>query len=988
MRGNCMPFFLHNSPAHALRVMMAACILLLSSFLSAQSPAFYRYGKESGLPSEEIYEVKQDRFGFIWIASDRGVFRYDGYNFQPFTTAQGLTDNTVFRMYEDFRGRMWLMPFNGELCYVENDKVIAYQYNDTISKYITGLRVIRSMEVKEDGTLRIGMLLEGLAEISASGKLSRIDLAGTEKTSELYWVNKNARGVLLMGSALGSIPRSNFGISYTDDSHHNFQPLGKENYRSLLSAVSSTSGVVYFGVGDKLYCIAADGTIQSHQLPGYIVCLTEDSRGGLWIGTYGSGLLKYPPGTTSFESGYSVFYEGEIITSVVEDRDNSFWVATHHNGLLYIPNTGVRYWSLFDDDESCDLLPDANGKMYVLWRDHGLSSISGNSITHHQLEDSVGVFRALSWNSHKSQVLVGSNWGAYEYDPVSQKYHLLIRRTVNSITSASDRTFIGTAWYLLCVRGELSSYIVGGEKIRHRPDVLLTDHAGTVWVGALDGLYKVADTSLESQSGVHDLFHHRIAGMCEMKDHTLVVATQSNGIAFLLNGRVRSLTQTDDFPCDHIYGVTEGDDHILWCSTNAGLFRISVTEQEITFESITEIQSVLGTVGKPCFVPQTHELWLCNGNRVISFDPSSLQKSDNPPPIYIQQVQSGDSLFSTADTVQLAHDENSLRISYCGIAYRLQGHVPYRYRLSGHADEWQNTEQNTVEFVALEPGDYTFEVQAQNENGVWSVSPATFSFVIVPAFWETGWFLAAIIVVGGLLMYLLLMLRFRTIRRRDLLREQALIFRQQALASQMNPHFVFNALNTIQSLVLKENKTKALDMFSAFATLLRKSLKHAGERYIPLTEEINTLNLYFELETMRFGDRLNYQISIASKVDIDLLGVPAMLIQPLVENAIVHGIREKPDGGTVNVHFAWKENVLICEVEDDGLGRRPKGETSGKHNGAGMSITKDRLEVLAQMNKKQYNFAVIDKTDSVTGKAIGTLIRLTIPHLLLKSEKP
>jgi LytS/YehU family sensor histidine kinase len=235
-----------------------------------------------------------------------------------------------------------------------------------------------------------------------------------------------------------------------------------------------------------------------------------------------------------------------------------------------------------------------------------------------------------------------------------------------------------------------------------------------------------------------------------------------------------------------------------------------------------------------------------------------------------------------------------------------------------------------------------------------------------------------------LLIYVFAVIRFRVIRRRDLLREQALIFRQQALASQMNPHFVFNTLNTIQALVLKEDKTKALDMFSSFATLLRKSLQYSTERFIPLSEELRILNLYFELEEMRFEGNLSYRILPGENVDIEKLSVPAMLIQPLVENALVHGLRRKEGGGEVLIRFEFRGTKLICEVEDNGIGRAASSQVKKGHSSAGTRITRDRLRVLGLMNNEDYSIDIIDKINPETGEALGTIVRLTLPYSLNK----
>ncbi len=949
--------------------------------MRAQSPAYYCYTTQQGLTCEEIYDVHQDKSGFIWVASDRGVFRFDGYTFRPFTTAQGLTDNTVFRIHEDYKGRIWLMPFSGDLCYIENEKVTNYPFNDTIEKYLPGVRVIRSISVHESGTIEIGVLIHGYVNISAEGKLTREK--ATSGASRTFWVREGESSELLMGSSETFNLNSNAEVQFVGKTVSVLGRMEKIPLKHHLSVVKRFNGSIVFCVGPNIYEMDNSGACIETSLPFHILTIMEDQQHCLWAGTDG-GLLKYQPAASVAGGKYELFYPNEIITSVIEDREGAFWVATHHNGLFYLPNVNIRAWSIFENDEARCLLPDSTGTMYVLWRDHGLTSISSDTAIVYNANLGKKYYNTIAWTEKHEAMLIGTADGAYHYNIQTNEHKEIFPSSVNSIACDSGKTYLGSSWNLCRINPIGERIIVGDPLIRHRPDVLLKGYDGTMWVGTLDGLYRVADTVLESVSEKHDLFTRRIAGMCQLPDATLVVATQSNGIAFLHNGIIQTLTQNDQFPCDHVYGVVAGLNNSLWCSTQEGLYEIHVSRGGISFEEQRIMKTIVGHGGKPGFVPSTNQLWVCDGNRVISFSPSATSVSTTSPPIYITGVFVGDSVLQMENRAELAYNENTLRISFCGIAYRLQGNVNYRYRLKG-GDEWQFTKQNTLEFASLGAGDYVFEVQAQNENGLWSSQAATFSFNILSPFWATWWFIGVCIIAGGLLLYVATVLRFRMIRRRDLLREQALIFRQQALASQMNPHFVFNTLNTIQAFVLKEEKTKALDMFSSFASLLRASLEHSTERYIPLEEELRILKLYFELEEMRFEGDLSYEIILGKNIETEKLSVPAMLIQPLVENALVHGLRRQEGGGEVVIRFDIRSEKLICEVEDNGIGRNAAGQFRKSHSSAGMRITRDRLRVIGQMNNENYSFDIIDKVNPGTGEALGTLVRFALPYTINKT---
>jgi|GEM_PF-3210011 ligand-binding sensor domain-containing protein len=964
------------------KLLLAICLLCLGfTPMNAQSPAFFRYGNTSGLPCEEIYDLHQDRFGFLWIASDRGVYRFDGYTFRSFTTAQGLSDNTVFRLFEDKGGRMWLMPFSGDLCYIEKDIVHQYLYNDTLKKYLPGMRIIRSMEITEDGVLRIGYLLHGIVEISSNGNLHRVPLANAA-CSRLCFIHETESNSLVMGSqGFPFAPGLGSGILIKTQKSERVIALENQPMRDHIVGLIRRNGTLAFGVGTAWFEIDAQGVLQESNIPSTALCVMEDEQNCLWIGTDGGGILKYIPGANVHNSRPEIYYPNEAVTCILEDKEGAIWISTHHNGLLYVPNASVRAWGLFENDEACALTDGEDSTMYILWRDHGLTSITKGQQQHYSIDQEGACFKSLSWNATRDMLLIGTTGGSYSVDPEFRGVTKTIQSASNSIACVGKKTYFGFSWNLRCVDSAGNAYTVGSEFVRHRPDVLLAGVDGTLWVGALDGLYNVKDTSLVSWAGKHDLFTRRIAGMCQLEDSTLIVATQANGIAFVKGNTIRTLTQADNFPCDHVHGITRGKNGTVWCSAQSGLYEIDTRTTPISFRQSPAVQTVLRHSGKPWFQRSTGLLWICDGNRVISFDPELTRQSKTFPPVYISNVWIHDTLYTPSDRVEVSHYANNVRIEFCGIAYRMQGNISYRYRLRP-TDDWTETKQHILEFAALEPDEYIFEVQAQNENGLWPSESATFSFTIVPAFWNTWWFLVVIFLISGVLIYWFFVIRFRIIRRRDLLREQALIFRQQALASQMNPHFVFNTLNTIQALVLKEEKTKALDMFSTFASLLRKSLQHSTERFISLEEELRILNLYFELEEMRFDGNLSYQIVLGKNVNPAALSVPAMLIQPLIENALVHGLKRNQGGGEVEVRFSFENDVLVVEVEDNGIGRVASALVKKQHSSSGTRITRDRLRVLGQMTGKNYPFEIVDKTDLESGAALGTIVRLALPYTM------
>lgn len=962
---------------------------LVYGLLGAQSPACLRYNEASGFNASEVYALLQDRNGFIWTATDRGVFRFDGYTFEPFTTAQGLTDNTVFCMQEDDLGRIWLMPFNGRLCYIENNKVVQYTYNDTLEKYLPGMRIARSINLLPSGGMEIGYLAHGIVTVSAYGELQKTTghIPGAQRQ---YVAVQTEQEELLLATSNYSIHSRILAFTFQCRSFTVCKTYAATPRRENIKGVKRRSGTWCFAVGNQLIEIDTLGKVNCVLLPREPLCVYEDADECLWMGfDQQGGVRRYTSAGSCSDASFEDFYQGETVTDIIQDTEGAFWISTLYNGLIYIPFVNVRCWGLGEnsDDHALAFMPYGTSSVFTLWRDHGVARMVDNQLKcfSNMPGDESVAFKTLAWNAYTDELMIGTTQRTYAYSLEAEKCLRSYRAGANSLVVNERGTYVGSPWSLRFWSHEKladSMVVIGNPAVRTRPDVLFTDRSRQIWMGGLNGLHRVNDTGLVSCLSMHRLLKNRISGICELADSTLVVATQSNGIVLIRNGTAEEMRCGKEILFDHISGITSGADNTFWISSRSGLYSASVTDSGCSIHLYTGLRDIAGDGGACYYSPETKTLWLANNTDVITFDPSRICTDLPSPPVYIRSVSINDSALSLTQKPELDYNHNFLHVVFSGLVYRLTGDILYRYRLTGADSSWKYTRQHSLDLAGLQPGEYRLELEAQGEDGKWSNFPAVYSFFLRPPFWETRTFRACALMLALLACWGIIAMRYRILRKGDLLREQALVYRQEALASQMNPHFVFNAMNTIQALVLNEDKTKALEMFSSFAKLLRKSLQHSGERYIPLSEEITSLGLYFQLEQMRFGEKLKLSIDVAAELQPDKIAVPAMLVQPMVENAILHGIGHRDTGGTVTVRFLIENEDLICEVEDDGIGRASlplSGETARKKSG--IKITQDRLQVLSELEGSVYIFKITDKICARTGTAKGTLVRFKMPHV-------
>ena len=263
---------------------------------------------------------------------------------------------------------------------------------------------------------------------------------------------------------------------------------------------------------------------------------------------------------------------------------------------------------------------------------------------------------------------------------------------------------------------------------------------------------------------------------------------------------------------------------------------------------------------------------------------------------------------------------------------------------------------------------------------------ASYSFKVPIPFWNRPWFVICEILLLALIIYLLLRYRIKSIKKREQvkteLNKQFATLELKALQAQMNPHFIFNALNSIQHFYLINDDLQANEYMGKFSSLMRMFLEHSKSTFITLKEETDLLKLYIDLENLQLERPFEINFNLVPDIEADFIKIPGMMFQPFVENAINHGLRHLKAQGKLSVSFEVKEDCLIGIVEDNGIGRQQakalKVERMQKHISRGMQITDERIKALYFMQKLELKVKIIDKEDK-NGIPLGTRVEITIP---------
>lgn len=328
----------------------------------------------------------------------------------------------------------------------------------------------------------------------------------------------------------------------------------------------------------------------------------------------------------------------------------------------------------------------------------------------------------------------------------------------------------------------------------------------------------------------------------------------------------------------------------------------------------------------------------------------------------------------------LNHDQNYLRFRFSARTLFYPELVQYRYRLSGQKEDWTYIgASREALFTDLKAGNYSLEVQARYPWSTWVLKSEALSFTIQEAIWRLWWFWTIIALLGLGLAFLYLKDRFQRQKERLKLENDLLEMERKALRLQMNPHFIFNALDSISSFIFKKDPKMAVRYLNNFAKLMRLTLESSMEHIHPVETEVSILKNYLELEKLRFSDKFDYSIEVDEELDYTI-GLPPMLIQPHVENAILHGLKPKEGFGSLQISFQLDGEVLTCTIEDDGIGRAKARELPNKkaHRSMATQINRDRIDLLRASVDDLIELKIIDKFNQL-GEACGTKVIIRLP---------
>jgi ligand-binding sensor domain-containing protein len=952
-----------------IRILFLGWSLAGSISLPGQSFSFLHYTIEDGLPSTEVHDVHQSADGYIWMATDHGLVRFDGRQFEVFTTADGLTDNTVFDIIEERSGRIWLTTYSGGLSFFENGKVQAFKENERLKEQLDR-EYIDQLVIDSTGqkllTLSISRSynpivwrLDSLGNLSPLTQKERLktQVLKKEKASDLLSVQdlikRIQKGELLADAGRDHLQLSDGRLLFSSDQFlYEYIPFTRQTIRHPVS---------------------------------YVLTMYEDADGDLWIG--GKNLVYIPRG--DFREAIMVpGLEGKVVSDILEDDEKNLWVSTIQDGVYFLPHKALKF---FEEPEN---LPTQKILSFAIWQGAlWMGSYDGFLYK----TDSIKGLVEVEYPEEKASI--------FDLLPLGDQGLLVSNKTIISPSGTSIQ-LNSDAWGSVKVMESAGNGILftggikGLEKVELKGGMisvleyfkqghqgifsLYMGKDGRLWIGTAEGLLYKKGQQTFSMAEKSPLFTIRVNEMLEDREGLFYMATKGNGVLIYEEEeeQLSKISLEEGLLSNFAHCLLVDPEGALWVGTNRGLNKILRNKDG----GIKSVLSLTVSDGLPSeeineLAWFEDQLWVATSKGVVVIQPEHLQTNNVPPKILFTGIHTGKTPLKLDETPQLTASSNDLQFQFAGLSFQNSEKVRYRYRLKGFADDWQLSTQPSATFTNLKPGDYTFEVTARNKDGVWNPQPAVYSFVVLPHFTETWWFFGFVLLAGVTLLFLTFAWIVRRREARSALDRRILESEQKALRAQINPHFIFNAMNSIQFFITENDKYHAGIYLSRFSKLMRRILDNSKKNWVTMEEELAAIRHYLDLERLRFDDQFDYAIEVDDSIDIFETELPSMITQPFLENAIWHGLMPARRKGTLKVDFFPEGEDVVCRILDNGIGRgeASKIRRSRKgHRSTGIQNVEERLHLLNQQFNTHISVEIEDLFDSA-GKSAGTQVWFRFP---------
>ena len=925
----------------------------------AQHGDYSAFTINDGLPGNNVYRCVEDNKGFLWVATDAGIARFDGKHFQVFTTQQGLPDNEVLAVVKENNGCIWVNCFKQSPAYfdeIKNRFVVAVadsslpEISGTSLMYLFALPEGGIMYINEKGSFifREKKLIKYLAHKNEDGFLIKENINGTQLRWKRYFVNQQLKTYqseifqTYQGKITDSVQSNlknttDYLMPYIDEGK--FYLFNREKKKCFIYSSLATNPIRY-----KLDSITIPEVF-------FNFAFTKTS---LYLISYSGKIYVFDKHTLQQQYIISGNY---LPNSYYNDSKGNLWISTIDKGLIVykkkqFPN--IKMPSGFTNTNFLSIARKPDGNLLF-------GNYYGEIVERNKEQFIVHTVSKKIPSRQRKIIFAGKHTFTFSEEGIVMDYTISLKNLANNLPQSaktaiaySDSIIIIGNYSGLLKLNAVTQKITPLKSIAKRVTAMAKTSKGIVYFGSTDGLYKFnyQQNKITSLVANHLLFNERIIAISTTADDYLWIATASNGIVVTKDDKVLfHITTNDGIINNSCRSITTVKQNEVWLGTTQGISKIKY--QIINSKINTSVQNI--SVNDGLTNNEINEMLYHNDTIYattadgVSVVPANISIPEFNIPVQLINISINQRDTIIASKYDLDYNQQNISLGFSAI--ELSGHFKNLQYTIDNNKNWIFLSENTLN-LQLNSGQHILQVRAIDVNGNISNKVCSIQFNIATPFWKATWFWL-LVVIGLQFISMYLVSRWQKKRKeiklaKEIANVQTASLEQQAFASLMNPHFVFNALNSIQHYINVQDRQNANRYLSDFASLIRKNFEASQQFFIPLEEELENIKIYLRLEQMRFTNRFSYKINIDDNLDLDQLMIPTMMLQPLLENALLHGIIPSMIAGELEINFKEQVGNLLINIIDNGIGVENSSalKRSAPHKSRGMELIKKRIAAL------------------------------------------
>ncbi len=919
----------------------------ISSF---DGSVFKNFTTKDGLTSNNVICSLQDKNGNLWFGTnDNGVSKFDGKEFTNYTKADGLVDNRIVSMLEDRNGNLWfgggrgVSQFNGKSFFNITREVGSDRYS------------VHSIVQDDEGNIWFGTYGDGVVRYdgrsflninSNQGLALNVIRSIVKDKSGNLWFGTYGQGVsCYTGNSITSFT-TNQGLS-----DNKIWGIMEDSDKNLWFCTDA-QGVCKYDGNRITHLTHAQGLYNANGR-----CIYEDSKRGLWIGTRTGVSYFNGKSFTNYTTRHGL--PGNNISHIIEDRLGNMWFALEDGGLSKFDGKVFRNYSTIQGLPGNDvrvILENDKGCFWIGLHGGGISYFNGRSFINFNTEQGlVDDFVFTLIKDRNGNIWIGTGDGGIS---------IMHKEIVQQIEDGAELKAGDQLFENFSAKDGLSDDAAYD---------VVEDSMGNIIIGTNLGLTVIKNGLSPTQKKIEKdqiEYYHWKAGYPIKDINAESMLVDSKGYIWVGTGQklikfdYRAIHKNINPPVVQIKQLKANNQPIGWYNLLAAKnvkINDSAQHQKLVNSILAEEAIIYGKAQDENIRDSMQKKF-----KGIAFDSIT---PFNPLPVHLV----------------LPYKYNTVVFDFAAIEPARPGQVRYQYILENYDQEWSPvTTQTSATFGNIYEGNYTFKVKAQSPDGIWS-EPVEYSFKVLPPLWRSKGFIFLYIIATGTILFFIIRYRVASVRKKE--QEKAkhekdlLELEAKALRAQMNPHFIFNCMNSIKSLIQQHEEEKSVNYLTTFSKLIRTLFNNADKKEISLYDEIETCKLYLRLEAMRFDAKFSYAVAIDENIDLKSIQVPALIIQPFIENAIWHGIVPKGANGNIELTVKQRSDAVEIIIDDNGIGREAslqnKTEAKIGHQSKGVNLTQSRIELNNLLQQRKAKLDIIDKKNEID-KSLGTTVVITI----------